>query len=106
MLTETDQFEASSYRPKTKETQAAYELVLAFVRSCIGDQPQEVLRGAADEVPQHIPQLRLIRVQSCHLRGSTTANCLHGFSVACVCIGLNGLCFARVFDMRRCACTA
>lgn len=50
VLTETDQFEASSYRPKTKETQAAYELLLSFVRSYLGDQPQEVLRGAADEV--------------------------------------------------------
>jgi pre-mRNA-splicing helicase BRR2 len=38
------------YRPKTKETQAAYELVLSFVKGCIGDQPQEILRGAADEV--------------------------------------------------------
>lgn len=50
MLTETDQFEASSYRPKTKETAAAYELLLSAVRAFIGDQPQEVLRGAADEV--------------------------------------------------------
>jgi hypothetical protein len=49
-LTETEQFEVSSYRPKTKETQAAYELVLSFVRGYLGDQPQEVLRGAADEV--------------------------------------------------------
>jgi hypothetical protein len=50
VLTETEQFEVSSYRPKTKETQAAYELVLSFVRGYLGDQPQEVLRGAADEV--------------------------------------------------------
>jgi hypothetical protein len=54
------------YRPKTKETQIAYELVLAFVKGCIGDQPQEILRGAADEVRfarvQRAPPLRVLCV--------------------------------------------
>jgi len=39
-----------AYRPKTKETRAAYEQLLSFIKSCFGDQPQDVLRGAADEV--------------------------------------------------------
>lgn len=53
------------YRPKTKETQAAYEDLLTLIRSKLGDQPyvslvivrfgtsdirQEYLAGAADEV--------------------------------------------------------
>jgi len=49
VLTETQFMEANSYRPKTKETEAVYEQVLSFVQRCIGDQPQEFLRGAAEE---------------------------------------------------------
>lgn len=41
---------ASGYRPRTQETRAAYEAVLAFIREQFGDQPQDVLKGAADEV--------------------------------------------------------
>eukprot|EP00741_Cyanophora_paradoxa_P005239 tig00000865_g5079.t1 len=40
----------SGYKPKTKETKAAYELTLSFIQQQIGDQPQDILRGAADEV--------------------------------------------------------
>ena len=39
-----------SYRPKTRETRAAYEALLSSIQQHIGDQPQDVLRGAADEV--------------------------------------------------------
>jgi pre-mRNA-splicing helicase BRR2 len=38
------------YRPKTKETREAYELLLALIHQQFGDQPADVLRGAADEV--------------------------------------------------------
>ena len=38
------------YRPKTKDTRAAYEELLSFVQGAMGDQQQETLRGAADEV--------------------------------------------------------
>mmetsp|Transcript_35927 Transcript_35927/g.58074 ORF Transcript_35927/g.58074 Transcript_35927/m.58074 type:complete len:2158 (+) Transcript_35927:72-6545(+) len=38
------------YKPKTKETKAAYELMLNFIQQQLGDQPQDILRGAADEV--------------------------------------------------------
>lgn len=38
------------YQPKTKETRAAYEALLGFIQQQFGDQPQDILRGAADEV--------------------------------------------------------
>lgn len=41
---------ASGYRPRTQETRAAYEAILAFIREQFGDQPQDVLKGAADEI--------------------------------------------------------
>lgn len=41
---------AAGYRPRTQETRAAYEAVLSFIREQFGDQPQDVLKGAADEV--------------------------------------------------------
>ena len=41
---------AGLYRPRTKETREAYEAMLGLIRSQFGDQPADVLRGAADEV--------------------------------------------------------
>ncbi|CAG9460374.1 unnamed protein product [Pedinophyceae sp. YPF-701] len=41
---------AGLYRPQTAETRAAYEALLAKIQAAIGDQPQDVLWGAADEV--------------------------------------------------------
>jgi pre-mRNA-splicing helicase BRR2 len=41
---------AGFYRPKTKETRAAYEALLNTIHTQFGDQPADVLRGAADEV--------------------------------------------------------
>lgn len=38
------------YRPKTRETRAAYEALLAQLSSAYGDVPADVLRGACDEV--------------------------------------------------------
>lgn len=38
------------YRPKTREAQQTYGLLLAFVQQCLGDQPQDVLCDATDEV--------------------------------------------------------
>ena len=49
-LAELDQVEGLSYRPKTKESRSVYEQILTFVQRCLGDQPQEVLAGAAEEV--------------------------------------------------------
>ena len=48
VITETEDMDAM-YRPKTKDTAAAYEGVLNFVRRSLGDQPQDILRGAAEE---------------------------------------------------------
>ena len=38
------------YRPKTRETQAAYERLLTITQQLLGDQPADVLRDAANEV--------------------------------------------------------
>lgn len=41
---------AAVYRPRTQETRRAHELLLAFMQAALGDQPRDVLCGAADEV--------------------------------------------------------
>ncbi|BFY98347.1 hypothetical protein BsWGS_01387 [Bradybaena similaris] len=38
------------YRPKTTETRQTYEVLLNFIQAALGDQPRDVLCGAADEV--------------------------------------------------------
>eukprot|EP00040_Diaphanoeca_grandis_P033251 m.203207 g.203207 ORF g.203207 m.203207 type:complete len:2196 (+) comp32849_c2_seq1:126-6713(+) len=38
------------YRPKTRETQRTYELILNFITDNLGSQPHDILCGAADEV--------------------------------------------------------
>lgn len=38
------------YQPKTRETKAAYEVLLNFIQKEMGDQPHDVLRSCADEV--------------------------------------------------------
>lgn len=38
------------YQPKTRETKAAYEVLLNFIQREMGDQPHDVLRSCADEV--------------------------------------------------------
>lgn len=42
--------EAAGYRPRTRETLALWEQVLHEAQSALGDQPQEILAGAAEEV--------------------------------------------------------
>lgn len=42
--------ESVGYRPRTRESRIAYEELLTSVAAMIGDQPQDVLRGAAEEV--------------------------------------------------------
>jgi len=39
-----------SYRPRSKETRMAYEDLLSLLSQQLGDQPHDILRGAADEV--------------------------------------------------------
>lgn len=38
------------YHPKTRETKSTYEVLLSFIQAAIGDQPRDILSGAADEV--------------------------------------------------------
>ncbi|GIY38374.1 u5 small nuclear ribonucleoprotein 200 kDa helicase [Caerostris extrusa] len=38
------------YRPKTTETKQTYEVLLSFIQEALGDQPRDILCGAADEV--------------------------------------------------------
>jgi pre-mRNA-splicing helicase BRR2 len=45
-----DPVEGPSYRPKTKETQIAYENLLNFIKQFVGDQSESVIMSAADEV--------------------------------------------------------
>eukprot|EP01042_Synura_sphagnicola_P003173 gene3173-3914_t len=50
VLTETEDLDSINYRPKTRESRLAYEEILSFIQVLLGDQPQDILRGAADEV--------------------------------------------------------
>jgi pre-mRNA-splicing helicase BRR2 len=50
VLLETEILDSVIYRPKTRESRAAYEEILNFIQVCLGDQPQDILLGAADEV--------------------------------------------------------
>lgn len=50
ILTQAEEIDSTSYRPKTRETKEAYEELLIEIHSMVGDQPQDVLKGAADEV--------------------------------------------------------
>ncbi|KAI0244580.1 Pre-mRNA-splicing helicase BRR2 [Massospora cicadina] len=50
VLAATDDLESLNYRPKTKETRAAYEMMLNLVQRQLGDQSQEVVRSATDIV--------------------------------------------------------
>ena len=38
------------YKPRTKETRETYEVLLSFIQAALGDQPRDILCGAADEV--------------------------------------------------------
>ncbi|KAB7500481.1 ATP-dependent DNA helicase [Armadillidium nasatum] len=38
------------YRPKSQETKQTYEVILSFIQAALGDQPRDILCGAADEV--------------------------------------------------------
>ncbi|CAM9911870.1 unnamed protein product, partial [Phaeothamnion confervicola] len=50
VLTETEDLDSINYRPKTRDSREAYESILGMVQTSLGDQPQDVLRGAAEEI--------------------------------------------------------
>ncbi|KAL7671632.1 hypothetical protein ACOME3_006523 [Neoechinorhynchus agilis] len=43
-------FVGLTYKPKTQETAQTYEALLTYIHSWLGDQPRDVLCGAAEEV--------------------------------------------------------
>lgn len=45
-----EEMDAISYKPKTKETRLAYEEFLNIIQQILGDQPNDIIWGAADEV--------------------------------------------------------
>lgn len=47
------------YRPKTQETRQTYEVLLSFIQEALGDQPRDILCGAADEILAVLKQDRL-----------------------------------------------
>ncbi|KAI8357996.1 Sec63-domain-containing protein [Mortierella sp. GBAus27b] len=52
VLAATEDLESGGYRPRTKETRHAYELILTFVQRYLGDVSHELVRSAGDTVLQ------------------------------------------------------
>lgn len=50
ILSESSAFESSSYKPKSAQSQDAYEQILSVVAQNLGAQPGEILAGTAEEV--------------------------------------------------------
>jgi pre-mRNA-splicing helicase BRR2 len=50
LSSEMEELSGVYYRPRTRETKSTYEILLSFIQKMIGDQPRDVLCGAADEV--------------------------------------------------------
>jgi len=50
LSSELEELSGIYYRPRTRETRSAYEILLSFIQQAIGDQPRDILCGAADEV--------------------------------------------------------
>ncbi|KAK2195922.1 bifunctional Immunoglobulin E-set/Sec63 domain/P-loop containing nucleoside triphosphate hydrolase/Winged helix-like DNA-binding domain superfamily/C2 domain superfamily/Helicase [Babesia duncani] len=46
--------DSSSYIPTSLFTRQRYEDILSILQQCLGDQPQEVIRGACDEILVHL----------------------------------------------------
>jgi len=45
-----DEMVGIMYRPKSQETRQTYEVLLSFIQAALGDQPRDILCGAADEI--------------------------------------------------------
>ncbi len=62
------------YRPKTRETQSAYELLLSWISGLLGSQPRDILCGAADEILETLKTDRFkVRVRSGTVRLANSA---------------------------------
>uniref|UniRef100_A0A1X7VH62 U5 small nuclear ribonucleoprotein 200 kDa helicase n=1 Tax=Amphimedon queenslandica TaxID=400682 RepID=A0A1X7VH62_AMPQE len=56
---EMEEISGLYYRPRTKESRETYELLLTFIQKSIGDQPRDILCGAADEVLATLKEERM-----------------------------------------------
>lgn len=54
VLEATQDLEGLDYRPRTSETRAVYELILASVHSLLGDTPPAMVRSAADMILSYL----------------------------------------------------
>ncbi|CAG9789815.1 unnamed protein product [Diatraea saccharalis] len=55
------------YRPRAQHTRHAYELLLSFMQSALGDQPRDILCGACDEVSAYYQLLnKLLNYKIAH----------------------------------------
>ncbi|TPX36711.1 hypothetical protein SmJEL517_g01209 [Synchytrium microbalum] len=52
VLAATEDLEGVTYRPRTKDTAQTHQLMLYFMAEQLGDVPQDVIKGATDEVIQ------------------------------------------------------
>ena len=50
MTDKLSEFAGVYYTPKTQETRQTYEVLLSFIQEALGDQPRDILAGAADEI--------------------------------------------------------
>eukprot|EP00871_Galdieria_phlegrea_P002639 jgi/Galph1/3376/GphlegSOOS_G2035.1 len=50
VIAAANDLELGVYRPTTSQTRIAYEHLLNFISKCLGDQPQDVLHSAANEL--------------------------------------------------------
>ncbi|KAF0990898.1 hypothetical protein HZS_5841, partial [Henneguya salminicola] len=49
-FTKLDEISNVIYKPRTNETRVTYESLLSYIQNSIGEQPRDILMGAADEV--------------------------------------------------------
>lgn len=50
IMSQSENLESLNYKPKSRESRIAYEEMLNLIQSVLGDQPQDILMGAAEEV--------------------------------------------------------
>lgn len=75
------------YQPRTAATRDAYEAMLGMIQSQFGDQPHDVLRGAADEV------LAVLKNDRLTVRAGTFVGCSCGGAVVVMPpVGVDVLC--------------
>ncbi len=79
---------AGFYKPLTRQTRDAYEALLDTIQTLFGDQPHDVLRGAADEVLAVLKNENL-KVRECIRRHLNADECLDSLSTTVICKSLH-----------------